>query len=290
MVYYEYDGETFEFKGITKALLDPVEYIECKPKNTTTTEPPTKVLNGKLENEACLYDESCDNWFIIADYRGEWLDIDNDNSVEVINHLYDTSEGEDYKDRENKLKERLPYLYDSKTLILTLRSGKRLVRDYPIKQVENTGLPIKFFKFVDRGWEIDFDKIIGGENGEGNSLISSLSMAYRSKCERQYTYKKNDYQVDEASLQTMRNYLSLLEGTDKKISWVTADNVNVELKANDLKAIINSVLERNEKLFEKKQSIKKALREAKDLVAIEKICPNYLEILNDTQGQSNFEF
>lgn len=283
MVAYKFDKRTLEFLGDVKLENDPIEYKPIMLPDCVTIQPPEEAYSKKNDKVAIWNGKK---WTMIDDYRGVWYQIDNNNQEETIEHLYDNTLGADWREKKELIEKRILYKYDSKECILTCANGMRLTKFSP--QNHSSGLDAKYLKYENRGYVPFLDKILGSSTlGEDIGLLNSLKLTYDNKGKENFKYKDKEFQVDESSLTNMRNYVTLLENTDKTIDWITTDNSAIALNANDLNSIVKGVLERQEQLFNKYQEIKNQLRSVKNFEDILALCPKCLEIL---RGEAEYEF
>lgn len=289
MTYYTYDPDTSELTGIGEADYDPIEYGVMLPTYATSLMPPTEFLTDgeEAKGKVAVYNSEKKEWEILTDYRGDWTDIDTCQS-ESIDCIYDMSKGETFNEREEQKKLRLPYNFDEKTQILTLRSGRRLSR---ATINEEWGVTSDFVSYNEntKSFTPDVDKILGMKESS-NGLLQELKRAYETKCEALLTYKGKDFQVDDTSLNQMRNYITLMEGTGKSVNWVCADNSTLNVNCNDLKNIVSNLTDRNKGYFTQYQEIKGKLKACATITEIEALCPNYRVLLNKSEATTNEKF
>lgn len=261
---YLYDENTFQFINKIELEVEPIEYKILMPKFCTTIKPP-----AHNDDEIALYDFVRKKWNIIKDFRGIWYDLENGNEV-MLDTIFDVSQSTPNTKLEI-LKQRIPYAYEFR--ILTLQDGRKLVRD----NYRNTfnGIDYELLE-----WDNDtkYFRLKKDLTKAKEKIIEKMNIAYQESIKEDIAYNGSIFQVDEKSFNVLQSKI-LSTRDDANVGILDKDNNFVLLGKNDLKEILYLTEERNQRIFINYQQTKESVKKCHDYKDLEKIYPNFLEIL-----------
>lgn len=274
---YLYNPITFEYQNSIKLNVDPIEYKILMPNNCTLLAPPEYQKGEQIP----VYNYTRRKWELIADHSGIWYDVENGNEV-IINTIYDISQA-NINDVQDTLAQRIPYQYEFK--VLTLASGKKLVRENPANHY--TGLSFNFLEwsFADKCFKpkSDMTALI-------KAIKNALQDEYKKLINTDIAYKDKIIQVDESSLNILQQKIITMDD-ECQIEWNTKDNSFINLSKKEIFEIISATQIRNQVYFVAYQNTKSALKECKDYEELQALFPQWTSIVNNepinTQNNSN---